>query len=285
MFAIASASFKEAVRKKLFYLVGLVTLIYLVLFSLVTYFYARDINENFNGNAVKIYMLASQVISVLGFYFSSMLLAFLTIVASVSSISQEVENGTIHSIITKPIKRWEYVLGKYSGLAVLLAGYSTLLYFSILIICYFTKLPLVTRFEPQAVLKGLAFFILQPIALLSLSTFGSASFKTLTNGIFVVAFYILGLIGGMMEQIGSMLNNTKAPYFIGIFTSLLSPFDIIYRQMNLSVFSSVGIANPFAGPAGLSSTLPSKWMILYIFAYVIGLVLLAIRNFNRKDIP
>ena len=57
MDVIAVASFKEAVRKKLFYLVGFVTLVYLILFSLITYYYAQDMNKNFEGNNLHIYIL------------------------------------------------------------------------------------------------------------------------------------------------------------------------------------------------------------------------------------
>jgi hypothetical protein len=35
---------------------------------------------------------------------------------------------------------------------------------------------------------------------------------------------------------------------------------------------------------GMTSTAPSIWMLIYIFVYIPGLVLLAIRKFRLKDI-
>lgn len=283
MITIALASFKEALKKKIIILVGLLTVIYLVLFGIITYYVVKDLSQWNGGGSINGFLMASQVVSVLGFYFSSMLVAFLTIMASISSISSEIESGLLHSIITRPIRRSEYVLGKYIGLAALVVCYSVFLYVSVLAICTVLKLPSLNSISIGSLGKGLLFFILQPIAILSLSIFGNVSFKTITNGIFVISVYVLGLIGSMMEQIGSLMKNGNLINW-GIFSSLISPFDVIYRQMLTSIYSTVGITNPLFGPNTLTNTTPSKWMMIYIFVYIVGLALLAVKKFQRKDI-
>lgn len=127
------------------------------------------------------------------------------------------------------------------------------------------------------------FFILEPLAILSLCIYGSVTFKTLNNGIFVIAIYMLGLIGGIVEQVG-VLVKVDAMYKWGIISSLISPFDITYRQMLASVFKSVGLTNPLFGASMISGTTPSKWMTVYTLIYTFGLVLLAVRKFGKKDI-
>lgn len=198
MIAIAAATFKEALRKKLLILVAVVTLIYLVIFGLINYFVVIDLSKE---GALDAIIVASTVVSFLGFYFSSMLTAFLTIMISVGSISSEIESGVIHSVITRPIKRSSYLLGKYFGLGVLSAAYGIFLFAAVIFISAVFKLPIVKTLETQNVVKGLLFFALEPLAILSLSVYGSAAFKTLSNGIFVISIYILGLIGGVMEQV------------------------------------------------------------------------------------
>ena len=283
MIAIAAATFKEALRKKILILVAALTFVYLTLFGLITHFSVQDLTRSGALNTVNALDVASNIVSFLGFYFSSMLVAFLTIMVSVGSISSEVESGVIHSIITRPIKRSSYVLGKYLGLGVISVSYAIFLFAAIISICTIFKLPIVNTIEPLNIIKGLLFFTLEPIAILSLSIFGSAAFKTLSNGIFVISIYILGLIGGVMEVIGSMLQN-QSLVNLGIISSLISPFDIIYRQMLSSMFGGIGIRNPFMVVGGMTSTSPSIWMLIYIFAYIPGLVLLAIRKFRLKDI-
>ena len=283
MIAIAAASFKEALRKKILILVAVLTFVYLALFGIITHFAVEDLARAGTLNTINALDVASNIISFLGFYFSSMLVAFLTIMASIGSISSEIESGVIHSIITRPIKRSSYVIGKYLGLGALSVIYSVFLFISIITICTIFKLPIVNSLEPLNIIKGLLFFTLEPIAILALSVLGSASFKTLSNGIFVISIYILGLIGGVMEQVGSMLSN-QSLINLGIISSLISPFDIIYRQMISSIFRNIGITGPFMGSGGIASTAPSIWMIVYILIYIPGLVSLAVRKFSLKDI-
>ncbi|HEX9059813.1 MAG TPA: ABC transporter permease subunit [Clostridia bacterium] len=284
MKAIAFATFREVLRKKLFYLVGFITLVYLILFSLITYYASSSIKEGINGSYIQIIGIVSQVVSFFGFYFASMLVAFLTVMSSLGAISTEIENGTIHAIITKPIKRWEYVAGKFTGLSVLMVGYSIFLYLSIFIICAAFGLPMLDRLGMPQLLKGLSLFILLPVSILSLSIMGSACFKTLSNGIMVISIYILGLIGGMMEQIGSILPNGQAVYYWGIFTSFLSPFDAIYRKMQAELFSVFGMSNIFFGHQISGNTEPSGYMTAYFFIYTGILLTIGIRNFSKRDI-
>jgi hypothetical protein len=92
----------------------------------------------------------------------------------------------------------------------------------------------------------------------------------------------MGLIGGMMEQIGAMVNQTV--YLLGIFSSLLAPFDVIYRLMLNQVFADLGTGAPFFAGLNASSTIPSKWMVLYILLYMFGLLLYACHKFSRRDL-
>ena len=281
--SIAFATFKEALRKKLFFLVGGLTLIYLAIFALIVHYFMLDFERGAMQQGISVFTIVSQIVSVLGFYFSSMLVALLTIVSSMTSISAEVENGTLHSIITKPIKRYEYVLGKYLGLGILSTAYSIILFLVVIIICKVQNLPIISSFDAVTIAKGLGFFMLHPLVILSLCVFGSSTLRSLTNGIVIISIYVLGLIGSMMEQIGSVISNDNL-YKFGILSSLISPFDLIYRKMISTIFSDVVIVNPFMGGVGGTSTEPSTWMIVYIFIYLFGLLFLAVKKFGKRDL-
>lgn len=283
MMSIAFATFKEALRKKLFFLVGGLTLIYLTIFALIIHYFMLDYEKGAMQEGIAVFTIVSQIVSVLGFYFSSMLVALLTIVSSMTSISAEVENGTLHSIITKPIKRYEYVLGKYIGLGILSTAYSLILFSMVIIICKVQNLPIISDFDAITIAKGLGFFMLQPLVILSLCVFGSSTLRSLTNGIVIISIYVLGLIGSMMEQIGSVISNDNL-YKFGILSSLISPFDLIYRKMISTIFSDIVIINPLMGGVGGTSTEPSTWMLVYIFIYLFGLLFLAVKKFGKRDL-
>lgn len=283
MKAIMMANFKEALRKKLFLLGALVTLVYLGLFTLLMSMVEKDIHRMGNDASGMMVNTALPIVSIVGFYFSSMLVALLTILLSVGSISQDVESGVLHAILTRPIRRVEFVLGKYFGLAVFLTGYSTFLYFALLFIPWAVGFPIQSSLAFSDILNGYLLFILQPLTLLALSLLGSVSLKTLGNGVLMAALYILGLIGGMMEQFGGFLGNRDL-VTIGILSSLVSPFDVIYRKMTSVLFSRTGMGNPMFGSGLAGNAEPSAWMMAYVGMYLLAMLFLAIRKFGKKDI-
>ncbi len=286
MIPIAMTSLKEALRKRVILLVGILTVIYLAILTLITYYVCKN-QVSFGKSSVNMFVVASTFISILGFYFSSMLVAFLTIMVSVGSVSSEIESGVLHSIITRPLKRSSYILGKYFGIALLIVSYSVLLYLGLILIYWIITPDFIATFSVGVILKGLFFFILEPLAILSLSIFSSTSFKTLGSGIFVIAIYILGLLGGIFEQVGVLIGNDVVNS-LGIFSSLISPFDVIYRELISNFFSGTGFTNPFvnlfSGGNMSSGAAPSSWMLFYVFVYIIGLILLSIRKFKKRDI-
>lgn len=280
---VALATFREAIRKKVIQIIGSLTVLYIILFSLVIQFAMEDMRKSF-ADSVEIMTTASSMISIMGFYFSSMIVAFVTIMASVGAVSSDIESGIIHSIVTKPIRRLEYVLGRYLGIALMVIGYSSFLYTFLVIIHFIYNIPSLNQIQPTVFLQGLALFCYGPLVLLSLCLFGSVSLKTMNNGIAMIGIYILGMIGGMMEQIGTAIELNGLTKW-GIVLSLISPFDSIYRKMISVVYSSMDlIGTYFAGPFFISSRVPSIWMMLYTAVFCLGFILLAIRKFNTRDI-
>jgi ABC-type transport system involved in multi-copper enzyme maturation permease subunit len=282
MFAIALSTFKEIYRKRIFHFIGILTILYLILLTIIFKFMGKNLAQN-NG-MINMVVDLSSTISIVGFYFSSMLLAFLTVMLSIGIVSSELESGTILTILTKPIKRIEYILGKYLGTAILIILYSAILYIAVIIISTVSKISIVETFGVAALAKGFLFFILQPLTILALALYGSTKFKTLNNGILIIAIYILGTIGGVIEQAGALTNNASLST-IGIISSLISPFEVIYRKMISTIFTSLGSFNFLMG-FGMpgNSTTPSVWMMVYVCVYLVFFIFMSIKVFDKKDI-
>lgn len=282
MIAIARASFREVLNKRIVHLIGIVTVIYLVLFTLLTYFIFERM-RNVGASSSIILNNAVGYSLLMGFYFSSLIVSFLTIMASIPSISSEIESGVIHAVITKPLKRWEYVLGKYLGLLALIAVYCTFLYSAVITVNVVMDLPPLNTIDIKIFISGLLLFILEPVAILSFCIFGSVSFKTVSNGVLVISVFTMGMIGGVMEQVGYAANIESLSNW-GIVISLVSPFDSVYRKMIDVIYTNLKVARVHAGPLFLSNTVPSMWMIAYVCLFSITFVFLAVRKFAKKDI-
>ncbi|AKA69589.1 ABC transporter permease [Clostridium scatologenes] len=282
MFIIALSTFKEIYRKKIFHFIGILTILYLILLTIIFKFIGNNLHRS-NG-VIDMLINLSSTISIVGFYFSSMLVAFLTIMLSIGTVSSEMENGTILTILTKPIKRSEYIIGKYLGTGILIILYSLILYISVIIISTISKISIIEAFGISTLAKGFLFFILQPLTILSVSLYGSTKLKTVNNGILIMALYVLGLIGGVMEQVGSYIKNDSLST-IGIISSLISPFEITYRKMISTIFSSLGSFNFLSG-FGMDgkSTTPSIYMMVYVCIYLVLFIFISIKGFNKKDI-
>lgn len=282
MFIIALSTFKEIYRKKIFHFISILTILYLILLTIIFKFIGKNLHQN-NG-VIDMLINLSSTISIVGFYFSSMLVAFLTIMLSIGTVSSEMENGTILTILTKPIKRSEYIIGKYLGTGILIILYSIVLYISVIIVSTISKISIIEAFGIGTLAKGFLFFILQPLTILSVSLYGSTKLKTINNGILIMALYILGLIGGVMEQVGSYIKNESLST-IGIISSLISPFEITYRKMISTIFASLGSFNLLSG-FGMDgkSTTPSMYMMVYVCIYLVLFIFISIKGFNKKDV-
>lgn len=285
MNAIMSCTLKEAVRKKTFIIMGILTALYLVFWIILLYFFMRELNQS--GGRGEMYAdIVSHLLMVVGLNFSSMLVALLSIMLAAGAVSADLETGVIHAMLSRPLGRGEFILGKYLGFAVISCAYATALYATILGLAAAFGLPTVKSIEFSALLGGYVFFLFEPLVLLCLTVFGSVSIRTVPNGILMIFIYILGYIGGMVEQVGNIINNQNV-IGSGIFLSLVSPFHSLYNSAVGVLLPNAGLLGDMAsimgGMAGGGSA-SSGWMYLYIAVYAIFFLGFAVKRFGKKDI-
>ncbi len=283
MKTIALAALKEAVRKKTFIVMSIVTVLYLVLWAVILYYFR---GAYFHNDTDQIGAMATVFITQMGLQFSSMLMCLLTIMLGAGAIASELETGMIHAVISRPLGRASYVLGKFLGLAVLTAIYATVLYTAILLIGSAFSLVTVTTLSFSRLLGGWVLYLLVPLTVLCLTLYGSVKMRVVPNGLLMIFIYILGNIGGMVEMIGSLISNGSVTS-AGIFLSLISPFHTLYNAAERILLPSAGLAGEMMrGISGLtgSGRPASTVMFIYIAAYALGFLALAVRRFRKIDI-
>ena len=210
-----------------------------------------------------------------GLYVTHFLTVMLAIFASVDTVSGEIASHTIQAIVTKPVRRWQVLLGKWLGYAAMISLYLGLLAGGILVAAY-----LLVGYLPPNSMAGVALLVLEALVLLSLSLLGGTRLSTLTNGVLLFMLYGLAFIGAWVEQIGSLLQS-HAAVNIGILTSLLMPVEALWRRaaylMQPPILS--GLPSPFSGVSP-----PSTAMVLYALAYTALALVLAMWSFSRRDL-
>ena len=109
----------------------------------------------------------------------------------------------------------------------------------------------------------------------------SSAFSALATGGIVFGLYGLGFIGGWIEQFGAMLQNQTAVK-VGIIASLIIPSESLWKR------AAFEMQTPLAGALGMSPfstvSVPSPLMIGYTVIYLLVMLTIAIRVFEKRDI-
>lgn len=266
---------REAVRKRLVMLVLLLTLGFLGLYG----WGVHQVLRGTRAGEAALYRAgeAAALLSV-GLYFASFLTAFLTIVMTSGAIAGEVELGTVYAVLARPISRRDFVLGKFCGYLLLSLVYGSGLYLAVLALVR----PYLPVFS-EDVLASLGIFLLQPLTLAALTVAVSSCLSTLNTGVLMVSLYGLGIVGGMLEQIGMGLRQ-PALVNIGILSSLIMPADAIYRKAGITLFATLRRLVNLAGNPFLGGSEPSAAMLLYTVIYALAVLGFAIYTFEKRDI-
>ncbi|MDN5345029.1 MAG: type transport system permease protein [Clostridia bacterium] len=289
---MALFTFREAWRKKVALIAGVLTLAFLILYGTGLHFITRDMVNTVNpaANATSYYaMMQAITLFVMGIYLASFLVAGLAILAAVGSVAGEIENGTLYTLAVRPLTRRDLLLGKFLGLAAMLVIYAALFFLALAGLVYWQTGLIIPGLVP-----ALGLFILEPLVLLAVTMLGTTRLSTLGNGVLAFALYAIAVVGGMMEQIGAMMESTTATIYTGVITSLLLPADAVYRRLVATVVDLMPAGNGqdlprfvnpqmTLGPFGSQST-PSDLMLFYTVAYIVVLLALAVYSFKRRDI-
>jgi len=279
---LAKLTFREAMRRRIL-LAGLVLGIsFLIIFTIGFHFILEQIRFAVATSAPSQGMARlADVETINGFEMMGLYaVAFLSIAMAAllgaDTLAGEINSGTIQTIVTKPIRRSDVVLGKWLGFAGLLGLYLLLMAGGI-VLSVFVQ----TGYAPDHLLIGLPLIYFEALLVMSITLMCSSAFPALATGGIVFGLYGLAFIGGWIEQFGSLIHNQTA-IKIGIVTSLIIPSEALWRR------AAFEMQTPLSGALGMSPfgaiSVPSLLMIVYAILYLIATLILAVRIFQRRDL-
>jgi ABC-type transport system involved in multi-copper enzyme maturation permease subunit len=276
---LARFTLREATRKKAV-MGGLVlTAAFLLLYAIGTYFAFREIAQQ-AGMPPPVKQAITGELMLAGLYFVDFIAGLLAIFSAVGTISTEIEQGTLHAIVPKPLHRWEVVIGKWLGFATMLSAYvvGTAL-FTILAV------NVQTGHFPANAVQGIAVMVLHALLLLSLTILGTTALPTVANGIIVFMLYAVALAGGRLEQLGTLIDN-QTLINIGIITSLIIPSDALWRLTSSLMGSGGFLAGSSSPQPGMFTVVdpPSTMMVAYAAIYAATALFAAVLMFRRRDL-
>jgi ABC-type transport system involved in multi-copper enzyme maturation permease subunit len=284
IFTFAKLTVWEASRRKL--LIALVALTLVIIVG-TTYLMSRlwtiPANQGRPPSEVEVRLIASQLLIVITFMFAAVL-ALSSVMVAAPSISADVESGLVLSMLSRPVRRADLVIGKWLGLAVLVVIYAGGAGALELI-----GVDLTTGYVPPHPVALLAYVGGMGIILLTLALFVSTRLSGMTGGIIGLAAYFIAWVGGILGGVGVALNNDSLRH-AGTVISLLVPTDQLWRGAVYSMEPASILAGARAAGRALAGnpflvTDPTPFAFLaWTVIWVVGLLALTIWSFRAREV-
>jgi ABC-type transport system involved in multi-copper enzyme maturation permease subunit len=277
-FTISKLTFREAARRKILWAALLLGILDLIVYGLGFYFIEQDIQRSMGRGGMSL-MAMNQIYNFLlmtGLYAVNFLTIAMAVLTSVDTIAGEISSGTMQTLVTKPVRRWEVLMGKWVGFAVMMTLYLIMMAGGTMAIVYG-----ITGYTADNALQGFLLLWMNALLLLSVSFFGGSFLSTLANGVLAFGLFGVAFIGSWIEQLGSVLNNPTAVR-IGVISSLIIPSEALWKRashlMQSPLVSAMGFS-PFT-----AGSVPSPAMVWYALIYILVMLGLAIYIFTKRDL-
>lgn len=185
----------------------------------------------------------------------------------------EIQRRTIHTIVSKPIERWEFVTGKYLGMALVLT--TLVVAFSIAMLAL---MGLRDVSITSAIFKAIVMSWCEVLVVAAIAIFFSSFSTPFLSGIFSLGLWVIGRV---TPEIQAATQSEEASPLIRSVTKF-----VLYIVPDLDLFSisgrsvddvAVSVHGDFVswGYVGLSS--------LHAFGWIAGLLAFAAVLFHRRD--
>jgi Cu-processing system permease protein len=276
---LARLTFREAIRRRIV-LTGLVLgILFLVVYSIGFYMIFTEISREALREQTAFARVAQSEMSnfllMAGLYAVAFLSVAMGALLSADTLAGEIGSGTIQTIVTKPLRRSDVVLGKWFGFAGLLGLYLLLMSGGVVLSVF-----LQSGYLPRNLLAGLSLIYLESLIVMTFSLACSSAMPALATGGTVFGLYGLAFIGGWIEQIGAIFGNQTAVQ-VGIVTSLMFPTESVWRRATFEMQSAFGAVlqmTPF-----VTLSVPNLLMVGYALLYLLVALFTAVRIFQNRD--
>jgi Cu-processing system permease protein len=277
---IAGYGLREALRRKVFAVVLLLTLAFLALYWLGVHFlYANLGNVGPPAGVDAKTFVGATVFGLAMFgtlFLGTVLAAFLTL----GVVSGDAERGLLQPLVVRPLGRSALLFARWAGAVAVCAPYVGAVYVATMVITGLTG----HWWPDHLVAPGVE--LAAAVALIAgISILGSVFLSSTANGIAVFMIFGAGLVAGLLGTIGHGLNSHTLERAAKVAAYIL-PFEGLYQDALRELISRTTGLTGFLlglGPFGGGYT-GGPGIRLWAVAYFALLALLATAGFKRRDL-
>jgi ABC-type transport system involved in multi-copper enzyme maturation permease subunit len=253
---LAQGTFGEAIRRKILNIFLIVALAMIGLFFAFTSFSARE-------DLTITLSTGLGVISLAG--------VFISVILGINLVPSEIEKRTIYTILSKPVRRHEFLLGKYFG------GLTTVFVNIASMGIVFILLVWVKERHPEAsVWEGVLMIFFQMMLLSSVALLFSVFVSPFVNFFLTFAVYLLGSLSSVTESLATP-GKDKNPFVVGFFWLV---------HFLVPNFGNFNIQNPIIHPDVQIQNMGvyMAQTIVYAILYSAIMILIAVLIFDRREV-
>lgn len=250
---IASNTFREAVRDRVLY--------NLIAFAVLL-----------SGAAILVGQISIEieklVVLNLGLTAVSLFGVVIAIFIGIGLVSKEIEKRTLYTVLSRPVRRWEFIVGKFFGLA----GTLVVNTFFMAIGVFGALLYVAHKFQASDswVLVALYFIILQFLMICSLALLFSSFSSPLLSAVFAFSLFVIGSFSEDLRGFAGMATGVTRWLVTGV--SYLVP-----NFSALNIIGSVAHGQPVSGQLIAYNT---AYALLYSAMALSGAILI----FQRRNL-
>jgi len=269
VYAVAHSTFKTEISQPVFLILFLIGCVFVVASIYIPY--------NTFGEDIKMYKDSGlTLLRVLGI--------FLAVWAASKSLAEEIEGRTALTVLSKPVSRRQFIIGKYVGIGMAIG----LLFISVGILFYVctgykpvydSSESTVRDFawttcylEAVSTLPGLVLAYLEAMIFAAISVVISTRLGILANFMICFSIYVLGHLTPLIVQSAEVAQSFEGVVVFGQLISIIFPV-LDHFDINAAITGGVTVPTVYLG-----------WAAVYCMLYGLIALLLALVLFEDRDL-
>ena len=261
--SVAIAVFRESVRDRIFY--------NLVLFAVLLVGASILIGQLTAGQDVKI-------IKDLGLSATSVFGLFISIFVGINLVSKEVERRSVYPLLAKPIRRSEFIVGKYAGLLLTLMVNVVVMTLALYAVLFWLARGVPANIQAvwdapaldPALLKAVALIYVDLAVVTAVAVLFSTYSSPLLSAVFTLCIYVVGQFNEDLKRLDQIVG-APAAGIIGKACYYLLP-DFAKFDVKLAVVHGAPVGDGYM-----------LWTTAYAAVYIAALLFGACLIFSRRD--
>jgi len=277
---IAAYGLREALRRKVFVVVCLLTVGFLLLYWIGNRYTFNHIDEVFPPEGIDAKTFAGAFLFGMAMFGTLFLGVVLAVFLTLGVVRGDAERGLLQPLVVRPIGRSTLLVARFLGAAAVCVPYVLGVYFAAMVLTGVEG----SWWPDRIVTPGLE-LAGGVLLVAALSLLGSVFLSSIANGIAVFMVFGAGLVAGLLGNIGHVLNSDGLVHASKI-AAWTVPFEALYQDALRTITEETSGLTGFLlrlGPFG-GAEQGGLALRLWASAYLLIVGSLAVAGFARRDL-